>query len=274
MSNFELFDRALSEYEQHKTSEPNVENKKVTEESCTHSTITNDNGIVLCMDCGEEMKRNINYEKEWRYYGPSDNRHTSDPTRCQIRKCEDRNIFKDVKNMGFSDKIVNMANQFYAEVTKGKIYRGNSRKALVFATIFHAYKIQGRPQSCETLIDIFKLDRKSGLKGLKQVNLKAPKNSPIRTTYITPINLVDEIMDKFSATDAQKDEVKELYKKIKNKSSRLNRSRPQSVSSGIIYYYILMKKKDIPIKKFAKQVKLSELTISVFGNLSLRKSRR
>ena len=179
-----------------------------------------------------------------------------------MRKSDERNIYKDVENMGFSDKIVREANKIYFQVTQGQIFRGNSRKAIVFACIFHSYKLSGKPQSHDKLIHVFDLNRKTGLKGLKHVNLHAPKKSNIRTTYITPINLVEEIMDKFSATDEQKKQVSELYEQIKNKSSRLNRSRPQSVSSGLIYYWICTQKKDISLKQFTKKVELSELTIN------------
>ena len=71
-----------------------------------------------------------------------------------------------------------------------------------------------------------------------------------------------EIMDKFYATAEQKEEVLELYKCIENKSSLLNRSRPQSVASGIVRYYILQKGKDVPIAVFKAKVNLSELTIN------------
>ena len=97
---------------------------------------------------------------------------------------------------------------------------------------------------------------------LKYINLHAPKDSNIHTTYITPANLIDDIMDKFRATDAQKNEVIEIYNKIKNKSSKINRSRPQSISAGITYYWVSTKNIDISLKDFAKKVELSELTIS------------
>jgi transcription initiation factor TFIIIB Brf1 subunit/transcription initiation factor TFIIB len=232
------------------------------QEYCLHSNITTEKGVEICMDCGTQLVRKISHDKEWRYYGQSDSRHSSDPNRVQPRKSEDRNIYKDVENMGFSEKIVTIANKIYADVTKGKIFRGNSRKSIVFATIFHSYKLSGKPQTHERLIGIFDLNRKIGLKGLKYVNLHAPKESSIRTTYITPINLVEEIMDKFSATRDQKDEVINLYKRIKNRSSRLNRSRPQSVASSIVFYWICLTKKDITLKEFTSKVSLSELTIS------------
>jgi transcription initiation factor TFIIIB Brf1 subunit/transcription initiation factor TFIIB len=261
MSNFELFNQVLTKYEKKKESK-NSSDVKGDAGVCSHDNIALDKGVDVCTDCGEEIIKKIQHTKEWRYYGQSDTRHSSDPNRVQIRKSEERSIYKDVENMGFSDKIVSEANKIYFQVTKGQIFRGNSRKAIVFACIFHSYKLSDKPQSHDKLIHIFSLTRKTGLKGLKHVNLHAPKNSSIRTTYITPINLVEEIMEKFSATDDQKKEVIDLYHKIKNKSSRLNRSRPQSVASGLVYYWICKKKKDITLKQFTKKVSLSELTVN------------
>jgi transcription initiation factor TFIIIB Brf1 subunit/transcription initiation factor TFIIB len=267
MSEFILFDQVLEEYKKIKISDD--DNVSTDSEdlsgktiSCSHENIINEKGTSVCVDCGEEIQYESTHDKEWRYYGQGDTKHVSDPNRVQMRKSEERSIFKDVENLGFSDNIVAKANKIYAQVTQGKIFRGNSRRAIVFACIFHAYKVSGKPQSHERLIKIFNLNRKTGLKGLKYVNLYAPKDSKIRTTYISPINLVEEILEQFSATKEQKQEVIELYEKIKNKSSRLNRSRPQSVSSGLVFYWTCLKGKNISLKDFAKKVMLSELTIN------------
>lgn len=256
MGDFDLFDKFALLSMNDKT-----ETKPEKEKTCAHTNTYDNNGFLLCTDCGEEINQNITHDKEWRYYGQSDTKHTSDPNRCQIRKVDDKNIYKDVENMGFCDKITNTANGIYLQVTNGKIYRGNSRKAIIFACIFHAYKLSGKPQTCETLIDIFKLDRKTGLKGLKHVNLNAPKTSFIHTTYITPANLVEEIMNKFNASKEQKEEVVALYEQIKNKSTKINRSRPQSVAAGLTFYWICSKNKEITIKDFTDKVNLSELTV-------------
>ena len=230
--------------------------------SCQHKNISNENSNILCFDCGKELEKNIFQDKEWRYYGQTDNKRTSDPNRVHIRKLDDRNIYKDVENMGFSDKIIALANQIYIQVTKGQIFRGNSRKAIIFSCFFHSFKLQDKPQTHENLIKIFNLSRKTSLKGLKFVNLNLPKDSPIHITYITPVNLIEDIMDKFKASDDQKKEVIVLYNKIKNKSSKINRSRPQSIASGLTYFWISLKDIDISLKDFAKKVELSELTIS------------
>ena len=238
-----------------------IDIKEDLETKCTHKNIVNENGANVCYDCGKEIEKTIFQDKEWRYYGTSDNKRTSDPNRVHIRKIDDRNIFKDVENMKFSDKIVALANQIYIQVTKGAIYRGNSRRSIVFAALFHSLKISGKPQSHEKLMKIFDLNKKTGLKGLKIVNLNAPKDSIIHTTYITPVNIIEDIMDKFEATDEQKKEVFYLYDKIKNKSSKINRSRPGSIASGLVYFWVSLKNINVSIKDFAKKVELSELTI-------------
>ena len=76
------------------------------------------------------------------------------------------------------------------------------------------------------------------------------------------MNLVEEIMDQFDATNEQKQEVKGLYEEIHNKSSKLNRSRPKSVASSLVYYWICKKNINITLKDFTKKVGLSELTIT------------
>jgi transcription initiation factor TFIIIB Brf1 subunit/transcription initiation factor TFIIB len=233
-------------------------------DECKHEEVINDNGVVMCTDCGIEVTKIVSYEKDWRYYGSDDTRKNSDPNRCHIRKIEDKSIFKDVENLGFSEKIVNTANDIYSQVTKGKIYRGNSRKSIVFGCIFNSVKQNGKIYSCDTLRSIFKLDKKIILKGLKHVNMNLPKNTETVNRYITPSELVSEYILKFNHVEEDIKIIQETYEKIKNKSSVINRSRPQSIASSLIYYYFCRKlgSNNFSIKDFAKKIKLSELTIN------------
>ena len=261
MNDFDLFNQAFSELNL-KTDFLNKNLKDIIVQDCTHGNIELDSGVTICLDCGEEVDRTISTDKEWRFYGEGGN----DPNRCHLRKIDERSIYKDLEGMNFPENIVSMANEIYTEVTKGtneeyKIYRGKSRKAIVFACIFNSYKILNQPVGWESLSKSFGLGRRECLNGLKTISLNAPKKSPIRTAYITPIHLIEEIMDKFSATKAQKEEVIELYRRIENKSYKLNRSRPQSIASSIVFYWIKKTGKNISIKEFTEKVKLSEITI-------------
>lgn len=270
MDDFALFDQALRECEKNSQPEEQVETNQNNE--CPHTDVAIENGVTHCIECGEEVLRDISHEKEWRYYGPSDTMHTADPNRCQIRKREERSIYKDVEGMGFPEKIVNKANEIYSQVTLKKkkhpddpdeyqIYRGTSRKAIVFACIFSAYKLNGTPETWEDLSTVFGLERKDCSTGIKHISRHAPKKSPIRTTYITPIDLVENIMDKFEATKKQKQEVINIYKQIENTSYKLNQSRPKSTASGLVYYWIQKTGKNITIKEFSEKVDLSEITV-------------
>ena len=225
---------------------------------CAHVNWSVESANKVCEDCGVVIAKEDDADE----IGLHAVKYNTDPKRCHARRSEEKGIYRDVEKMGFSDKIVSIANGLYEQVSKGKIYRGNSRKGIVFACIFHAYKINQNPQSCEQLIEIFGIERKVGLKGLKFVNLNSPKDSKFREYQVGTEDIIGEIMDKFNANDAQKKEAVAIYHRIKNKSSLLNRSRPQSVASGVVRYYISQKNKDIGMDFFKSRVKLSELTIN------------
>ena len=69
-------------------------------------------------------------------------------------------------------------------------------------------------------------------------------------------------MTMFDATQDDIKEVEELYTQIRNKSSKINRSRPKSIANALIFYWIQMKNKNVDISFFSKKVEMSELTIN------------
>lgn len=235
---------------------------KANKPNCPHKNIIEEDNIKVCEDCGLEIYGEISFDKDWKFYGLSgDGRKTLDPNRCFRRKTEVKNIFKDVENMGFSEKTISVADEIYNKVANGKIFRGDFRKAIIFACIFYTYKKIGKPISFNKLRTCFNVNRSMILKGMKKVNNVVAKMDDICDKYITPVEIINEIMDSMSATKSQKNRVIDLYEKIKNRSPVINRSRPQSIASGVIYNFIQNEGKNISIKDFTKRVKLSELTI-------------
>lgn len=237
-----------------------LDEKDITE-ICLHKNSTNSNGVEVCSDCGIEIYKELSLEPEWRFYGDSDSKHSSDPSRCHIRKVEEKNIFKDIEKYDFPIDISRETNSSYLEVTKGQIRRGNFRKSVIFACAFNSYKNQGNPQNPEELREKFGLTKKEASKGLTFYNLNKTdkKKKPI---YISPISFIPRIMQKFNANNFHIDKVTDLYNKIHNRSKLLNRSNPQSVISGLVYYYFRLIGGNINCPKFSKMVKLSDITIS------------
>jgi len=216
---------------------------------CLHLDSVQDKNIIVCVSCGKCIQRLYNQHREWK----------SQQTRATT---DEKNIFKDVESIQFSEHVVQIANSLYIQVTHEKIYRGNARKGIISACIFHAFKIIGKPQIYKKIIKLFNINKKIGLKGLKFVSVNAPKNSIIFKTQITPLTYIEYYMEELHANDQDIRCVKELYARIEAfQSLKLNRSRPQSIASGIVYYWLLEENRKITLKTFAKIAELSELTI-------------
>ncbi len=268
MENFEILEQALKERgETLPLDQVRVHSKNPwpedagAPEECSHKDITLDKNITICVDCGEELEGGPPFDKEWRYYGGNDNRYSADPNRCQIRKIGERSIYKDIEGMNLSEKIVSLANELYSQVTGGEIHRGTRRKGIIFACVQQAYKLSEKPQIFDVLIIPFNIKRKAALKGIKYVNTRIPPHFRQCNSYITPVELLQTIMKMFEAKQAQIQEVLDLYPMIKDKSVTLNGSRPRSLASGLVFYWIDKKKKLINIKDFSLKVELSELTV-------------
>lgn len=248
------FDKALAKFE------PSEEVEDLLPGVCEHLNTADERGVVICTDCGQEVERTTE-DQEWCSYGSSDGRQGADKNRVQKRKVELKNIFKDVEGMGFSDNVVNIGNKIFCEATPTSIVRGDSRKSRVFASIYYAFMEIGDPQPHDKLLKVFGLDRKGALSGMNYVCRNSPRTSKFRIVEVTPAHLTDDIMDHFKASSVQKKQVRSLYALLENTSATLNGSRPQSVASALVWYYIRLKQLPITLEQFAKKVDLSGITI-------------
>lgn len=250
----------MSDFSQYESLFKTNTSKPATIETCQHKNIIEEKNVFICDECGEEVDTKLKCEQEWRYY-KNDNRYSSDPKRVQLRKSDNKSIAKELEGMGFKEPVLSLADNLYNEVTEGDIFRGKSRSAIISACVFQAFKLTNNPKEYDTLVKTFNLEQKIGLKGLKYVNINM-KNPKYRTEYITPAHLIVNIMANFECSEEQKNEVIAIYNQIAKKSEKLNRSKPQSVASGVVYYWIVQTNKNITLKEFVEKVKLSELTIT------------
>jgi len=215
---------------------------------CKHANTVSGQYNKICIDCGIEITDEIL-------------KTHVDTNRCNIRKDSEKNIFQDVRDMNISDKVVRIANDLFIEITSENIRRGNARRSIVFACVFQAYKLFGKPQNPENLIQLFHITKSAGMRGMKYLNKHIPKDSKIRTTHITPVDIIKDIIEKFQSSPEQEKSIINIYNKIKHKSGMLKRSRPLSIASGIVFYWIEKNNTSITIEDFVKKVKMSAITI-------------
>jgi len=230
--------------------------------SCKHLETINENGVEVCVDCSTVLYDKITHKAEWRYYGDNDNQHSYDPSRCQYVKKAEKGIRTDLVKMGFTPQIIDIADALYNKVTNGDIKRSDLRKGIEFACVFQAYKNIGQPQLSENLQKIFKISRKKMSKGLTYFRTNLPKDEQSVITYITAEHYIPIIAEKFQMKKEHIDNILKLYKTLENKCNSINTSTPQSVSSGLVYYYLTTLSAPVTAKKFGEEVKLSEITIT------------
>lgn len=240
--------------------------------ACAHASTVVEGVHRICVDCGAEVERVQTFEREWRCYDMDAKRN---PARCIARKAEQMVILKDLENMGIGEHVISVANEIYVQVTKGQIKRGkSSRKAIIAACLFHAYTRLGTPKSCDTLREMFRdanLLKSDFLHGFKHVAMNMDKASGMHTTYITPPDIIYELMGILNATAPQRAAAVALYEALGGQSRLFKESRPQSVAAGIVFYYINTETSSpMTIKEFSAKVKISELTITKIRNEIVR----
>lgn len=241
--------------------EEDDDDEEIKEHICEHKSVFIEDHLTICNDCGEELNRQMVYQHEWSSFKQKETGINTNKMRVKKRTIIERDIYKDIDKFEFAHDISSFGNLIYNDVTNGKIFRGNSRKFIVFGCIYHSYNHHNRYKNIEVLATTFGISKKNALKGLRFINLNLTKSMSIISIFITPLSLFDDILNKFKASETQKADVIDLYNKIKNRSSLLNRSRPMSVAAGIVWYWIVLRGIKINIKEYSKKVGLSDMTI-------------
>lgn len=247
------------------TSQSNSVSQSEMDESistpCMHTQTITENGILICTDCNAQLERDL-HDKEWKSYK---NSRGTDPSRVQIRKTEEKSIRVDVKSMGFSDSIIEKADELYKKVTNGKIYRGNSsRKAIIYACVRDAYLQEGIQETPENLIRVFNITKKTALRGMRELMTCNNPSVQIQIGGSPVEQYIKDLVDKiFSGNnkDEKKNEIIELYYQTKDYSSLLKSARPQSYASALVYFWIVKNQIDISLEQFSEKAQLSSLTI-------------
>ena len=185
----------------------------------------------------------------------------NDHLRCQFRRTAEKGIKNDLVKLNISPEVIEIADTYYEEVTKGEIKRSNLRKGIMFACVFQAYKDLNKHQTPDYLQKLFKITRRTMSKGLTYFYPRSTKRSG-DNGYITAEHFIPRVMETFNVKQEHIDAALKIYDSIKDRIALFNSSNPQSVSSGVVYYYFKKINVDIPGKDFGKVVGLSEVTIT------------
>jgi transcription initiation factor TFIIIB Brf1 subunit/transcription initiation factor TFIIB len=249
----ELFRQAFAASTPEQTHTLKEEVKKEDDTGCKHIETLKDSGLIICSKCGLQVGE---------YEDSNDSIH--DSQRIQHRKVPDKGISKDLEFYNFPVEVIHLADKFYSMVTNGDIKRSNLRKGIMFACVFYAYKEMGNPQTPDSLREIFGITRKNVSKGLTYFCLGCPRRN--LDHYISAEHFIPQVFKTFGIKEEHIEECLQLFKTIEHKSSLLNRANPQSVSKGVVFYYLRKMNSEINVAAYSKEVDLSEVTINRICN--------
>jgi len=250
-----LFQQAFVEAKHNTNNNLDLEiNKKNTIkkiDKCNHSETEKENNILICSKCGIQLEDN-------------NGDTTLKLDSIQFKKVPDKGIAKDLEIYNLHPDVIRLADKYYANVTNGDIKRSNLRKGIMFACVFQAYKELGKPQTPDHLQKVFGISRKNVSKGLTYFCLGLPNRNVEQ--YITAEHFIPKVFEKLNIKTELLEECLELFRLIENKSSLLNRSNPQSVSKGVVFYFLKKINNNFDLHSYSEKVDLSSTTITRICN--------
>lgn len=232
---------------------------------CIHlDTFQDENGLYVCRSCYREIEI-LDSEPEWRNYNSS-----GDSSRCNfpIDECKSIKETLNNENITVHDAVLKQIVFYYKTIVnngdKHETYRGNNRKGIIAACLFHSYILYGEYRTIDHIRYMFGINKKTMTKGIRQFTTAFPD---LKNKYIQPEDLIKWIMKLTGIGDEHYKAILTLTKYFRNSSETLKRSSPQSVASAIIYFYLCLykdyrKQLGLTKNKFAEKAQLSDITIT------------
>ena len=267
-------------------------------ERCLHANQISESGFMICLDCGQECnsddlssefsKNPSNIYDLFAMIGEMKDDRMDNSSgsgfqiQMQIHRMTRGTVYSEFKNASIVKEVLDTANAYFQKLLsvlnednrlsdkyKKRNLRGSSFKGVVHACLFQAYKYHGKSQIPQEIQKKFNLTKKSLSKGIKILNTMLSRSKSKSESEPTITKVEDLICGILKNTNPEIDldsailDICEINKKIKNKSRKINRSNPQSVASGLIFYWLKNKDKpdSISRQQFSQRSGLSQITI-------------
>ena len=160
--------------------------------------------------------------------------------------------------------IIEESKMLYKSISNKKISRGNNRKGLIAATVYHACKSKNVPRSTKEIAKVFDIRIPVMTKGIKQFYHLYNSIHKKQISSKAPTRPVDFIERFISLLDLP-DKVCELSKTIAIKSFEKKltyKNTPPSIAVGCIYLSCQLLNNSINKKVISQKCNISEVTIN------------
>jgi len=170
------------------------------------------------------------------------------------------------KSNKLPSKISLTAKSLYSIISKTKISRGNNRKGIIAACVYHACKECNVPRSINELSHMFSIDPTIMTKGCKNYTeitriSKMNRSRIFKTNEVSLYDFIDRFSSKLSIAET---DIKNIHRiaSICEKENMISDNTPPSMASGCIYLYCKLTNQVITKKEISEICKISEVTIN------------
>jgi transcription initiation factor TFIIIB Brf1 subunit/transcription initiation factor TFIIB len=177
-----------------------------------------------------------------------------------------KSIRKELDLLVLSEAVKDLADRIYAEKVGTNTYRSNVRQEVKFNCLFEAFKQLGIYKDPCEIAKMLKIKRKGMSRGILRCSFLCTGKETTQTMAITAVHLVPEMLTRNGVEfdSSHIEDIARIHDYAKERSELLNRSKPQSIASSLVYFYLRKKDKDRKINKadLAKNCGVSAMTIS------------
>lgn len=191
---------------------------------CVHTDTITERGVIVCTQCGQEVEHRLTTNAEFKQ------------VRCAPRR-ERSGIYQDIESMGLSNLTIDIANDLFMRISSNqRIFRGRSRRAVIFASVYYASWKSDTPYTPDELMKVMNISRRQALNGLKRFVFAIPESLKYLLTIVHTDDLVlDNILDKLQPSPDHEQYIRRVYSAIKSDTNMFSRSRPKTIISSILF---------------------------------------
>jgi transcription initiation factor TFIIB len=174
----------------------------------------------------------------------------------QLLKMFDR-MNNSTHNEGIPSKVMDDAFVMYAEVSKRKISRGDTKEGIIASCIFHSCILNHIPRSAREIARMFHIDPIILTKG----NARFQSLLRMNVESSNPADFISRFGSRLNMPFDHLNTAKELAKRI-DSWEIISENAPTSVAAGVLFYYILHNKLPYTKKQLSDVCDVSEVTIT------------
>lgn len=203
---------------------------------CNHKNIVlNENGASTCADCYMHFDKSFCSEFTSNYNGPMLN--LLETKSSVINTLEKEFGINDCVTAEMTEKIFNIA-------TKNKKIKGNNKRSVLCASLYYACYYLNKPKNFEDMLTAFKINHKSGSKGLKlcQIAIQCSadvEDIQIHTFITTHKEKLQELIVKYNISLKNYDEIEKIIIAGHLKKNKILNNRINNLWISCIFFWLL-----------------------------------